>query len=89
MRSFTWKPDEVSLGNLKVKDDGLVHEYLTLLTGKLTKVKPPFPKRAFGPVTLKRGIGDDTAVRRIGFIVPDDAAFFLASDVDFVPDGNP
>lgn len=86
MLSFTWKPDEVALGNLTVKADGLKHSYLRLLDGQLGAAKPPFPKRAFGPIRLLKGIGDNSDARSVGYLVPDEAAFLLATDVTFVAD---
>ena len=86
MQSFSWKPDEAVLGNLTVKSDGLKHSYLRLLDGTLHRAKPPFPKRAFGPIRLLKGIGDNSDGRSIGYLVPDEAAFLLATDVTFVAD---
>lgn len=88
MQSFTWKRDEALLGNLTVKADGLKHSYLRLLDGTLHTAKPPFPKRAFGPIRLLQGLGDNTDERSIGYLVPDEAAFLLKTDVEFIQDAD-
>jgi hypothetical protein len=86
LESFTWKADKAQLGNLTVNADGQHHSYMRLLDRTLHPAAPPFPKRAFGPIHLLKGIGDDTDERSIGYLVPDEAAFLLAIDVTFVAD---
>ena len=86
MQSFTWKPADAVLGTLTV-NEGRKHWYLRLVDGSLHPAKPPFNKRAFGPIRLLKGIGNNSDERSVGFLVPDEAAFLLASDVTFTPDG--
>ena len=85
LQSFTWDAKTATLGNLTVKTDA-PHSYLRLADGTLHTITPPFAKRAFGPVVLLKGIGNDTPARKTGWIVPEEAAFVLATDVDFVGD---
>ena len=83
-QSFSWKAD-AKLGTVKLKGPGL---YLDLGDSSLHPIKPPFQKRALGPIKLLRPFhGVTTALdRQTGFLIHDDAAFVLASDVTFTPD---
>lgn len=88
MQSFTWDEKTAKLGWIKLKNPN-VHFYLRLLTGTLHGPLATFDKRAFGPVRLLKGIGDNTDARSIGYIVPDEAAFILDTDVIFTADTVP
>lgn len=82
--SFTFDEATATVGDLTVKSDA-PHLYLRLRDRSLQgPVVPPFPKRAFGPVKLLKGIGNETDERRVGYLVGQEAAFFLATDVEFV-----
>ena len=78
-------PPGLAVGRLVV--DGPGHAYLNMATGKLTEVAAGYSKaEATGPVILPTGtVLGDTLVRRTGYLVGEDAAFFLAVDVTFTP----
>jgi hypothetical protein len=85
MQSFTWSEKTAQLGHVVVK--GKDHSYLRLLDNTLHPIAEGIDKPAFGPIELLKGIGDDTKRRRVGFLVADEAAFLLATDVTFTPGG--
>jgi hypothetical protein len=84
-QTFIWSAAEAHLGNLTIAGP---RTYLLFSDNSLERVDPPFPKRAFGPVTLLAPFNGRTnaADRRKGYLIGDGAAFFLAGDVVFVPD---
>lgn len=87
MATFEWNGDTARLGSLTVNGPG--HSYLRLKDGTLHPAPPPFPKRAMGPVVIEKGtVLGDTIERRTGWLIPQEAAFILATDSTFVPDGT-
>jgi len=74
-----------TIGSFEVQGSG--HAFLKLDDGKLYAVPDGFAKSlAFGPVIIDKGtILGDTLIRRTGYLVPNDAAFFLDIDGDFKP----
>lgn len=78
-------PTGLKVGKLTVNGPG--HSYLNMGTGKLVDIAAGYSKaEATGPVILGTGtVLGDTLLRRTGYLVGEDAAFFLASDVTFVP----
>lgn len=89
VQSFTILPSAAT-GSLTIKGAG--YAYLRLLDGTLHPTPPTFAKSiAFGPVKLLNPIpgGKAGADRATGYVVGDEAAFLLESDVTFKPKTTP
>ena len=87
MHTFALDP-KAGFGWLTVKTDN-PHWYLRLKDGTLQGPINPATfgrRRAFGPVRLLPGIGDNSDARSIAYIVGTEAAALLATDVDWTPD---
>lgn len=85
VQSFTFG-DDIRTGRLSVKTDRTDYAYLRLRDGTLNPASIIKDKRAFGPVRLLAGIGDNSDARSIGYVVGQEAAFLLATDVVFKTD---
>jgi len=82
MASFTLLPGPA--GTVTVKGAG--HAYLRLADGSLHPVPDGFSKHPAYPVKLLTPIPGGSGDRATGYLIGDEAAFLLATDVTFVAD---
>lgn len=74
---------EVGAGTVTVKGNG--HSAIILATGKLFPIANGHEKRSYAKIRLTKPLDASPGDRQTGYLIGEDAALLLATDVDFKP----